>query len=70
MEGEEEKKVEAVPEVAAEIKPEEKPKFTVNFGDGKGPKVKSTLNIKAPEGGWNPSIHQKEKKPVGKTKDS
>ena len=68
MEGEEEKKVEAVPEVAAEAKPEEKPKFTVHLGGGA--KLKPTLNVVAPKGGWNPSIHQKEKKPVGKTKNS
>jgi len=44
------------------------PMFTVNLGGGE--KIKPTLNVVAPKGGWNPSIHQKEKKPVGKTKNS
>lgn len=40
---------------------------TVQIGK---PKLRPTLKLTAPEGGWNPAIHQKNKKPVGKTKNS
>jgi len=43
-----------------------KPQVTVIFSTK--PTMRPTLNIIAPEGGWNPAIHQKQKKAVGKTK--
>ena len=44
----------------------EKPKVTVDIG-GEA-KLKPTLKLTPPKGGWNPSLHQKPRKPIGKTK--
>lgn len=45
-------------------------KATVKFG--KKPSLEPTVNWDkiTPKGGWNPNVHQKPSKPVGKTKTS
>jgi len=47
------------PEVQPEVQPAEAPKSTATVLFGTKPKLKPTLKLVAPPGGWNVCIHQR-----------